>query len=279
MKPTQADWRQLSKQELHGREIAMENKENSLLNWLRGGKLAVVIAVTLAFVAVFCLGVLGVGYNRSGEALAAGGTGTNVAVSGMGEVMVDPDRAYLTVGVVAQGRTANLAQETVAKTQNEIIKLLADYAIPKEKIKTSRYSIYPEYDNNGKINGYRANYDLEVIVDDLDKVGPVIDAVVAAGSNRLNGVRFEKADKTEGYNAALHDAVNDAMQKAEAIAGALGKNVVRVVQIEEQGASVQPIYMDYAMNERAMKSMSDAITIEPGQLQVSARVNIVVEVQ
>ncbi len=252
----------------------MESKSNSLFSKIRENKFALGVAVTLAVVAVFWLGV---GVNVTGEAAASGVTGTNVAVMGSGEVMVDPDRASLTIGSVAQGKTAKTVQESVAKTQNEVIKLLGEQGIPKEKIQTSQYSIYPEYDNNSKITGYRANYDLEVIVDDLDKVGPIIDAAVGVGSNRLNGVRFERTDKSEAYNEALADAVDDAMKKAEAIAAALGKNVVRVVQVEEQGASVEPIFRQNIAYDSA-KSMAGT-SIEPGQLQVMGRVNVVVEVR
>ncbi|HZK18522.1 MAG TPA: SIMPL domain-containing protein [Clostridia bacterium] len=252
----------------------MEEKSNSLFARVRENKFVLGAAVTLAIVAVFWLGV---GLNVTGEAAAAGEAGTNIAVMGSGDVMVDPDRARLTIGSVAQGKTAKSVQESVAKTQNEVIKLLGEQGIPKEKIQTSQYSIYPEYDNNSKITGYRANYDLEVIVDDLDKIGPIIDASVGVGSNRLNGVRFERTDKSEAYNEALANAVNDAMQKAEAIAAALGKNVVRVVQVEEQGASVEPMFRQNIAFD-SVKSMAET-SIEPGQLQVMGRINVVVEVK
>ena len=81
---------------------------------------------------------------------------------------------------------------------------------------------------------------MTVRVEDLSKVGPVIDAGLAAGANNLDGVDFGLRDDSAARAAALTDAVRSARTKADALARALRVKLVEILEVAEGGVSISP---------------------------------------
>ena len=67
-------------------------------------------------------------------------------------------------------------------------------AIEKKDLKTSNFSVYPQYRTEGadkhQVVTYRASNTVTVTVRDLDKVGDILTKAVAAGSNQISGPNF-----------------------------------------------------------------------------------------
>ena len=66
--------------------------------------------------------------------------------------------------------------------------------------------------------GYIARNQIDVRVDDLDRLGPAIDAAGASGATSMAGLRFDLKDRAGAEREALRLAVEDAMARAKAIA-------------------------------------------------------------
>ena len=60
------------------------------------------------------------------------------------------------------------------------------------------------------ITGYRAENSITVQTGALDLVGPLIDAAIAAGANRVNSLDFNLRDDTRARNDAITKAAKDA---------------------------------------------------------------------
>jgi uncharacterized protein YggE len=204
-----------------------------------------------------------------------------IRTSGTATVKAAPDEARVNIGVVTQAETAEAAAsknaEQVQATLAAVRKVLGDAG----EIQTQNYSIYPEYRHPGRdggqpqISGYRAQNTVEVRLTDIAKVGPVIDAATAGGSNQIQGVQFGIQDESELRAKALQDAARKARANADALATGLGLTVRRIVSVEEGGPTVVQPYR-YAMAERAMAA--DASTpIEAGEVEVQATVTMTVE--
>ena len=117
-----------------------------------------------------------------------------ILVSGVGEVSGKPDRAQLSAGVLTQGPTAAAALAANNTAMNGVFAALKKIGIPDNKIQTSNFSVSPQYapyrqDNPqpAKIVGYQVSNNVTVIVDDLSKTGPTLDALVQSGANQLGG--------------------------------------------------------------------------------------------
>ncbi|MBI3677550.1 MAG: SIMPL domain-containing protein [Proteobacteria bacterium] len=239
-----------------------------LSTFLRGGAALAAPAILLAlFAAPIAL---------KADAGAAA-TPRLVTVSGEGDVKATPDQATLSAGVVTQEKTAADALASNARAMNEVFATLKKLGIPDHAIQTSNFSVQPQYEpydanrtQPPRIVGYQVSNTVNVRVDDLKKLGPSLDALVAAGSNQLGGVAFSIKNPKPLLAQAREDAVKDAIERAQTYAHAAGITLGPIVSIQEGGAEPPPRPV-YAM---AMKQGADSTPVAPGEESVSASVTI-----
>lgn len=212
-----------------------------------------------------------------------------IRVSGVGEVQVRPDRATVQFAVETTGTTAREATESNADAMDAVIRALRAAGVAQEDIRTSGYSLYPEYamqtrdDPNAppRIIGYRSSNQVSVRTGDLDSVGGLIDAGLAAGANRMNGVSFEVVDSEAAEADALTRAVRSARAQAETMASALGVRLGDVLDASTSSQPPQPIYrqMEMAFDGRVAMAAAAPTPIEPGQQTVRATASLVFAIQ
>jgi len=232
-----------------------------------------VAALVLAFIALLMVG-------SAAAAQGAGGTDApTIVVTGSGDVSATPDRAAVHLGAVAEAKQAIEAQKQLNQIMQRVVKDIKAMGIADEKIRTDRLSLYPVYSNPGRrtdqepeaprIVGYRATNTVRVQVDDLERVGSVIDAGITAGANQLANFSFELRDDGKYRREALKLAAQEARVKAEAIAAAMNLQLGEVVEIREEGARTP-----YPTERKYAAPASAGTQIQPGQIEVSAGVSI-----
>ena len=206
-----------------------------------------------------------------------------LTVSAEGSVEIEPDRAFVTVGVVEEAETAKKAMSAVNKKVADTRERINELDIKGTQLTTSELSIQPRYNHaerrrtgKSEIIGYRASNTLTVRVDDIDRVGEVIDQGVMGGVNQMRGLRFASRDPFSARTRALSQATTRAKTKANVMAGAMGGTIDRVIDAREAGTP-QP---SSPMRGRAMMTESAAADfaptpVEPGSLTITARVHIV----
>jgi uncharacterized protein YggE len=210
-------------------------------------------------------------------AIADAGSGPQkrvLTVTGQGEVHGTPDQAMLSAGVVTTARTAADALKDNAKTMNAVFATLKRAGIADKDMQTSGFSVQPQYetDKNGNtsrdITGYRVSNTVNVRVNDLAKVGPTLDALVASGANSIGDIAFTIKDPKPLMEKARAEAVADALARAQTLARAAGVTLGPIVSIGESGYSApRPMYR--------MATMAAAPTpIAAGEESVTAGVNI-----
>lgn len=169
----------------------------------------------------------------AGQAWAAEREYDVVRVNGSVTREVAPDTAFVNVGVNTQGKTAEEARNTNAEVINSVISSLENIGIAKDDIKTVGYSLRPEYSEASKgkhiITGYNMNYSLSVKVQDLQKVGAVIDQMFADGANVFNGVTFTVSNRKDLEREMLALALKNAEEKAGIVAAAGGRTLGKMV--------------------------------------------------
>ncbi len=207
-----------------------------------------------------------------------------IVVSGQGEVRVKPDMAVLRLGAEAQADNAADAQQQVNQTVNAVIEAVKKHDIPARKIQTSSLSLHPVYSqanrmvrNEGgvhepKIVGYRASNVITIQIDDLPKIGDVIDQSIVAGANQVQGLMFGLQNDAPPRIRAMQDAVGEARNKAEAVAEALGVQLGAVYEAAES-SGFQPMPMVQPMMRMAAMESAGA-PIAFGELKVTASVTL-----
>ena len=142
-----------------------------------------------------------------------GSEGPVVVTLGEGVVKRAPDRAWVTIAAESRAKTPGEVQKINADAMSAVMQKLKGVGLPAEAIRTAAYELRPEFDyanNRQTLRGYLARNAVEVRVDDLPKLGEVLDVAVGAGATSVSGIRFDLKDRSSAEQMALQRAVGDA---------------------------------------------------------------------
>jgi uncharacterized protein len=201
-----------------------------------------------------------------------------LTVTGSGEVKAAPDRALISTGVVTEGRTAGQAMEANARAMSAVFDALERAGMPAKNIQTSDISVAPQYatakaGSPQRVASYQVTNTVSVTVDGLDRLGATLDALVASGSNQIDGPSFSVADPKPLLAKARADAVADATAKAQAYAQAAGVALGPIQSITDGGSyAAEPM-------GRMMSLAGKATPVAAGEVGVSASVTITWEIR
>ncbi|MDE0222919.1 MAG: SIMPL domain-containing protein [Spirochaetaceae bacterium] len=168
-----------------------------------------------------------------------------VRVQAEGSAEAVPDIAVLGMSVEVIEPSAGAARDRAARLTRAVIDELGRHGVEEDDIRTSRFSIDPDYQytNDGRriLNGYRVIHALAVTHRDLDTVGAVIDAASRAGGDGLafNQIAFSHADPEPHRQAARRDAVGRLHRTARQLAEASNRELGPLLEISEE---VSPDY-------------------------------------
>ena len=194
-----------------------------------------------------------------------------------------PDRAWLTVSTETRDVRAADARQKNADAMTAAQNALKGAGVPPDAIRTMAVSVTPEMDwNNGRstLRGYVARNQVEVRVDNLDKLSDTIDAVNAAKGVALTiaGPRFDLRDPRAAQAEALRAAVEDATARAQAMALGARRSVGPIVRIEDLNAGRMPQPVPF-MAARTAMAAEPATPVTPGEIDVHAEVQITFELR
>lgn len=215
-------------------------------------------------------------------AIAQGSTLLTVNAEGKSERA--PDLALFNAGVTTQGKTAAEALSANSAAMTKVIDGLKRTGIADRDIQTSNLSINPVYAEprrlpDGSVEqrapvivGYQVNNSVSVRQRKLEDYGKVIDTLVAAGANQVNGPSF-MLDQPEGaLDEARTKAIKTARARADLYAKAAGLRVVRMVSINESGGYSPPMPVMYRM---AADSVAAApAPVAAGEVAMSVNVSV-----
>lgn len=196
-----------------------------------------------------------------------------ICVSGQGEATVAPDLAIASFTVSGDAKALAPARDDVNRRTSAVLAWLDELGIAPGDINAPDVSIQPQYDYRRaqRLTGYRVARSVSVTVRDLDRLGEVLDGVVAAGANEVHGTQMSAADPSAAEHRALATAVSAARAKAEAVAIAAGVRLGGVTRVEEESGLPEPPLPKLAMGR--MAEAADLSTeVSAGDLTVTRRV-------
>ena len=201
---------------------------------------------------------------------------TRLTVSGSAEVTVPADRVRIRFAVETEAATAAEAAASNARTMKTVLEGVRAEVGPEDRVETSGYGLSPRYrpatqrDAGPEIVGYQAQNAVVVVLADVDAAGPVLDAALEAGANRVAELSFFASDTEGARLEALREATANARREAEVIAESLGMRLGAPLTVQASGGNrPSPIRM---RAEAAMMAMDTPI--EAGSDAVSAGVTI-----
>jgi len=207
-------------------------------------------------------------------------TGTRLEISAEGEVARTPDIATISAGVVTQSTTAAAAMAENADRMAATVSALRKAGVADRDIRTASINLSPQYRYGENmppvITGYQASNQVSVKFRDVAKAGKVLDALVAAGANQINGPDLALDQPDAALDEARGKAVAAARARAELYAKATGLRVKRIVSISE-GAGNFPAPMPVMAMARAEKAADTAVL--PGEQKVAVTLSVVFELE
>ncbi len=202
--------------------------------------------------------------------MAADGERPTVSVVGVGRVERAADVAQATFVVEATRQTAADARAVVATAAQAVLDALSSAGVAAPDLRTAGIDVSPNWEHEtGRPvrRGFTVVNRIAVVVRDLELVGRVLDAGLAAGATGLDGVRFQLGDEGPASSEARRLAVADARARATTIAEAADHRLGALVGITE-GGSVAPVPRR-EMRMMAMAAASEAPTpVVPGRIEV-----------
>jgi len=210
-------------------------------------------------------------------------TASELAVVGEGKVDITPDTASVDLGIIVNdAKSVEEAQTKINTINNAIIAGVQSVGVDKNDVKTSNYSINPNYDYEGGgagvITGYNGNVTVTVKVRDTQKLAEVIQQATAGGANQVMGTNYS-VDKPENYREqARQKAIDNAKEQAQKLASQLGIRLGKVVNIVESSSGAGPMPMFYekaalSLDARGGTNMP-APDLQPGTQTISSTVTL-----
>jgi uncharacterized protein YggE len=124
---------------------------------------------------------------------------------------------------------------------------------------------------------YSVDNTVYVTVRELDKLGDLLDTVVAAGANTVNSIQFDVADKDSALKQARADAVKNAGVQAQELADAAGVKLGDIQSIGFYDSAPYPVFDGKGGGGAATEAA--AVPIQAGQLTFTVTVNVTYELK
>lgn len=211
---------------------------------------------------------------------------------GQGQVTAVPDSATLYIGVTQTAVNAADAKDKTNSLVNKIISSLKALGIAEKDIKTTNYSLNPNYGNGreiapmmypiigggNNITGYTVTQNLEVKIKQTEKVNNAVDAVTKNGANLIGGVNFtfsdEMLEKLESQ--ARKEAVTKAKKNAQNLADASGIHLGKIINVIENSSFPRVMPM-MGKTQQAITDGLQPTQVTPGENTVTVSVTIYYE--
>ncbi len=205
----------------------------------------------------------------------------SMTVTGLGEVTLKPDIAYINIGVHTERPTAAeaVAQNNIAS--QAVIDALKAAGVAPDDLQTTNFSIYQNNqtgpDGTPIATTYSVDNTVYVTVRDLTKLGSLLDASVQAGANNVNSIQFDLADKAKAMSDARAAAVKAARAQADELAAAAGVKLGDIQTISYYDNSPGPVF--YGKGGGGLAAADAAVPVNPGTMKISVSVTLTYEIK
>jgi uncharacterized protein YggE len=204
----------------------------------------VVMLIVLALAIAGCSTVPGTPVSE-----ASSNAADTITVTGFGKARSDPDRASVSVGVNIAFEDITRAVEESNNTIARITDAVVALGVEEADIQTTNFTIWAEEQWDQETGQrkeeklYRVDSQIQIIVNDVEKIGKILETSIANGANNIYGLSFGIQDSSDLAAEARVLALEDARQRAEQIAQELSVTLGEVqLATEISGGWVQPFF-------------------------------------
>lgn len=205
-------------------------------------------------------------------AYAYNGNMEDITLSVAVERKVRPDLAYVNYSLIGNGATSKLASDAAAVKAAMVKKALLKNAITSDMLEQVSYHINPIYNDKRKIIGYKAVNNVKVRVEQIEKLGDIIDSLTAGGADNIGSISYNLKNREVYQELLLQDAIYMARKKAAVIAQAGGRNLGRMLTARINSYTSMPRMANAVMLKSAEALDTVATVLENKEIELRADV-------
>lgn len=212
-----------------------------------------------------------------------------ITVNAQGEAIATSDIASFSFSVNEVANTSEEAQNKAEEKVSKALEYLAQNGVEDTDIKTEYYTINPRYEliapcyafdcppPSNEIVGYEVSQGVKVKVRDTDNAGKFLSELTKFEINNVSGLSFTIDDEDVLYDMARKDAIENAQNKAEALAKNLGVQLGDIISFSEDNHTRYANDYGYGGMEMAVKSQ--AVSLPEGENSYTTNVYITYELE
>jgi uncharacterized protein YggE len=225
-----------------------------------------------------------------------------ISVSATGKVSVRPDIAEITAGVMTTAPTAKDALAANNELMNKLLQALKGLSVADKDLQTSHVQVTPQYSQPQprpvntinsppvegadpapefipRVVGYRVDNSVRIVARQIDKLGPMLDAIVAAGANQIFGISFRVENSDRLLNEARRRAMAESKNKAATLAAEAGVVLGLPLKIEEHDGSAPPGPIRYFGAAPMAPAAGISMPIAAGEQELAVTVSVIYELK
>lgn len=200
-----------------------------------------------------------------------------IVVMGEGRAAAEPDMAIIDLGLRAEAPTAREASARLAAALETVLAGIEAEGVAARDVRTVSLLLQPLWDQRPggqgppRIRGQVASSVLRIRLRDLDRLGGVLDRVVADGVGQVSGLQLALQDPAPLDEAARRAAVADARLRAETYSEAAGAALGRLLEIAElEAGDLRP-----AMRFEAAMASGEGLMLASGEIEAVSRIRAI----
>lgn len=203
----------------------------------------------------------------------------HVSVTGSGEVAVKPDRARLHLGVTKLDLDLRAAENGVNSVVRAYLAEAKALGIKDEHISTAGMNISPEYvwdekERTNRLVGYRASRGIDLVIEDLDKLGDFVLRATKVGVNEVQTPQLESSKAKDIQNQAMVKAAEEARAKAKLLAETLGAKLGPIHNLSVSDGGMPPMPKQMAVRAMAAEDGGNQeMGFSAGEIRYNAQVS------
>jgi uncharacterized protein YggE len=204
-----------------------------------------------------------------------------VTVMGEAKGQTQNQIATFSAGVNVIKENKDEATKELNQRMDQLVEIVKKFGIKSEDIKTTSMSLYQNQDpywDNG-IQKYRpgnwnASSNIEITLREINRATELMSQLTSTGANNVYGPNFQADNTLEFEKGLMEEAVKNATDKATNLARVSGRQLGKIVSINELGANNSGVM--YAAD---MGGRGGGGPMEPGSQTVSKSLTVVFELK
>lgn len=193
----------------------------------------------------------------------------SITVTGSASVPVKADMISMTFRVRTIGWNVNQTVENNANITTKVIDAIKNVGVDTNDITTVDYNISQDMSHTYP-GQYTVINSVKVLIRNPEITGNVIDTAVVNGANGLTSYEYLAGDKTTALRQARTQAIQNAQDAANLLAGVAGTKVGNVMEINENYSTD----LSYGANFEVASYSGSSTPIQEGYVQVQSTVTV-----